>query len=215
VRPYSPARLLTFQLPAADSLVSFAPCPAFPGSDYYETSAPPDDHQPATGLPSPHLARREEGGHRWFPRSPRTDRRGRRPAVIPAASPQLRRRPSPWPPRPALSAGHRASSPHSRPPCTAPRPRSARFRAGSSLTGRRHWFLSVHLLVSLAGPAPSGSTGTSRRCQGCFPPSPASPGSGCPQLHPAAATARRCRSPTSTRIHSASWRTMASIKRTA
>jgi hypothetical protein len=40
----------------------------------------------------------------------------------------------------------------------------------------------VHLLVSLAGPVPSGSTSTSRRCQGCFLPSPASPGLGCPQL---------------------------------
>jgi hypothetical protein len=150
--------------------------------------------------PHPTWPGREKGGHRWFPRSLRTDRRGRRPAVIPAASPQLRRRPSPWPPRPALSAGHRVSSPHSRPPCTAPRPRSARFRAGSSLTGRQHWFLSVHLLVSLAGPAPSGSTGTSRRCQGCFPPSPASPGSGCPQLHPAAATTRSRRSFTPARL---------------
>ena len=32
----------------------------------------------------------------------------------------------------------------------------------------------VHLSVSLAGPGPSGSTGPSRRCRGCFPPSPAS-----------------------------------------
>jgi hypothetical protein len=31
---------------------------------------------------------------------------------------------------------------------------------------------------------PSGSTDASRRCQGCFPPSPASPGSDCPQLLP-------------------------------
>ncbi len=42
----------------------------------------------------------------------------------------------------------------------------------------------VHLLVSLAGPAQSGSASTSRRCQGRFPPSPTSPGSGCPQLQP-------------------------------
>jgi len=28
----------------------------------------------------------------------------------------------------------------------------------------------VYLLVSLTGPAPSGSTGTSRRCQGCSYP---------------------------------------------
>src|SRR5918998_3226387 len=42
--------------------------------------------------------------------------------------------------------------------------------------------LFVRLLVSLAGSVPSCSTSTSRRCQGCFPPSPASPRSGCPQL---------------------------------
>ncbi|SEC50306.1 hypothetical protein SAMN04490240_1848 [Rhodococcus pyridinivorans] len=38
-------------------------------------------------------------------------------------------------------------------------------------------------------------------------PSPASPGSGCPQLRYAAATAQRRRSFTSARLHSASWRT--------
>jgi hypothetical protein len=42
----------------------------------------------------------------------------------------------------------------------------------------------VHLPVSLAGPRPSGSAGPSRRCRGCLPPSPASPGSDCPQLLP-------------------------------
>jgi len=42
----------------------------------------------------------------------------------------------------------------------------------------------IRLSISLAGPAPSGSTGTSRHCQGCFHPIPAPPGSGCPQLQP-------------------------------
>ena len=65
----------------------------------------------------------------------------------------------------------------------------------------------VCLSVLLAEPAPSGSTGTSRRCQGRCPPSPPSQGSGCPQLHRTAATARPCRSFTSTRSNSASWRT--------
>jgi hypothetical protein len=51
---------------------------------------------------------------------------------------------------------------------------------GTSATGS----LALHLLVSLAGPDPSGSTEPSRRCRGCFPPSPVSPGSGCPQLLP-------------------------------
>jgi hypothetical protein len=41
----------------------------------------------------------------------------------------------------------------------------------------------LHLLVSLAGPAPSGNTGTSRRCQGRSRP-PAPPRSNCPQLQP-------------------------------
>lgn len=65
----------------------------------------------------------------------------------------------------------------------------------------------VHLPVSLAGPKPFGSTGPSRRCRGRFPPFPAIPGSGCPQLRHAAATAQRRRSFTSARKHSASWRT--------
>src|SRR6266540_2798423 len=52
----------------------------------------------------------------------------------------------------------------------------------------------VHLSALLAGPGPSGSADPSRRCQGRLPPSPAPSGSGCPQLHQAAATAWR-RSP--------------------
>jgi hypothetical protein len=40
-----------------------------------------------------------------------------------------------------------------------------------------------------------------------LPPSPATPGSGCLQLHPAATTARQRRSLTSIRYSSASWRT--------
>jgi hypothetical protein len=67
---------------------------------------------------------------------------------------------------------------------------------GASTTGS----LSLHLLTSLDGPAPSGSPGTSRRCRGRLPPSPAFPGSGCPQLHQTAATAGRCRPFTSTRL---------------
>jgi hypothetical protein len=55
---------------------------------------------------------------------------------------------------------------------------------------RRPSFLRVHsqratscrTSALLAEPEPSGSAGPSRRCRGCFPPSPASPGSGCPQL---------------------------------
>jgi hypothetical protein len=67
----------------------------------------------------------------------------------------------------------------------------------------------VHLLVPLAEPAPSGSTDTSRRCRSCLPPSPASPGSGCSQLHRPAATGRRWRSFTPHSVRGASWRSVA------
>src|SRR5690349_20607958 len=101
------------------------------------------------------------------------------PSLVPAASPRLGRSPSTWPP-------HRHNSPASE--LTAQPPGGHALRTGPDLPGwSRHWAYGtfvlvplVHLLVSLAGPAPSGSAGASRRCQGCFPPSPAPPGSDCP-----------------------------------
>jgi hypothetical protein len=47
-----------------------------------------------------------------------------------------------------------------------------------------------------------------RRCQGCFPPSAASPASGCPQLQWLAATSPRRRPFTTARFKSTSWRSM-------
>ena len=129
------------------------------------------------------------------------------PGSAPAASPQVRRRPSPWPP------GQRVKPARKFPPRHPPagkhrtRPTSARFEPVTNLKGVITPVPRVLLFVSLAGPAPSGSTGTSRLCQGCFPPSPAPPGSGCPQLQPPAATGRRWRSLTPTRNNSASRRT--------
>ncbi|MDH6708785.1 hypothetical protein P3T27_005531 [Kitasatospora sp. MAA19] len=85
--------------------------------------------------------------------------------------------------------------------------------AGSTLTELHALVPLVHLLVLLAGPAPSGSSGASRRCQDCFPPLPATPGSGCPQLRGLAATRPRRRSFTSARSSGASWRTNRSSNR--
>src|SRR5438105_2960077 len=60
--------------------------------------------------------------------------------------------------------------------CTATQPQSARFRAGGVLLrGVLPLVPHVHLSVLLAEPAPSGSAGTSRRCQGCCPPNPPVP----------------------------------------
>ena len=130
------------------------------------------------------------------------------PSSSPAASPRLRRSTSSWPPaRPTLDLTGVRRRPNRR-VCTADRPRSTRFEPAVHLRGFHHWFTAfVHLSVSLAGPGPSGSADPSRRCQGCFPPSPAPPGSGCPQLQRAAATARRGSPFTSPRSRGASWRT--------
>ena len=59
---------------------------------------------------------------------------------------------------------------------------SVRFELLDLLRGFRSLVPHVRLSVLLAGPVSSDSAGTSRRCQGCFPPSPPFQGSGCPQL---------------------------------
>jgi hypothetical protein len=92
---------------------------------------------------------------------------------------------------------------------TAIQPTSTGFELAALLRGFTPLVPHVHLLVSLAEPAPSGSTDTSRRCRSCLPPSPASPGSGCSLLHRPAATGRRWRSFTPTRFmapRGARWR---------
>ena len=94
------------------------------------------------------------------------------PSSIPAASPRLPRSTSPWPPKPT-SARLLGSSPFRLPAETSThraRPLSARFepvylsRDVMTLVSR------VLLFITLAEPAPSGDTGTSRRCQGCSHP---------------------------------------------
>ena len=131
---------------------------------------------------------------------------GEAPSYAPATSPRLRRRHSPWPPRPATLTNRGV-------PNTAvlvriaDQPRSTGFELAGDLRSVKALVPLVRLPVLLAGPGPSGSPDPSRRCRGCLPPSPSSLGSGCPQLRHAAATARRWRSLTSTRYCSASWRT--------
>ena len=157
--------------------------PAFPTSDYYGSSAPSRWHQPATDLPTFDPGRaagrgRRDGSHVHSP----TVRRGRRPAM-------------PLQHRHGYAADlHRGlpvgditrprSSPHSRGVRVraAMRPRSTRFEPLGLLRSVQPLVPRVRLSVLLAGPGPSGSTGPSRRCQGCCPPSPSSQGSGCPQL---------------------------------
>lgn len=87
-----------------------------------------------------------------------------------------------------------------------PGPISARLESGDKTYGALHGFLFVRLLALLAEPDASGSSAPSRRCQGCFPSSPAFPGPDCPQLLPG-----RCDGPAVevSHLHSVTWRLVA------
>jgi hypothetical protein len=108
------------------------------------------------------------------------------PQAFPVAS-RDRRYISPGSSRRKLTAGCAAPGPHP--------PGSSRYGGQGLKAPIPHVLLSA----TLAGPAPSGSTGHVPALSGLLPPSPAPPGSGCPQLHRPAATRQRRRSLTSTR----------------
>ncbi len=162
----------------------FAMQAAFPPPDYYGSSAPPQDHRRATRRPAgPGPDGPDQTGTPgWFPRSPSTDRRGRCPAL------PLRHRHGYAAdlhrglPSQRIQPARKFPARHEERVRAAIQPLSAGFELAGYLRGVIALVPLVHLPVSLAGPAPSGSTSTSRRCRGCFPPSPAFPGSGCPSF---------------------------------
>jgi hypothetical protein len=179
-------------------------------SEYYGASVPPhgprsdtDPPRPRTGGPRPGATARR------FPRSLLTDRPGRHPAV--PRQPRrgyaadihhgLRHRPNDSIPETTASflKGGRALHTDPYPPGW-----SRHNSYGASDTDS----LTLYLLALIAEPAPSGSTGTSRRCRGCSHPPRRSPAQAAPIFSQTAATARRRRSPTSARSNSASWRTI-------
>ncbi len=69
-----------------------------------------------------------------------TTRSTRSVPALPGSLARVRRSPSPWPPRPATTNRLRSRPPPRR-ACTADRPTSARFGAGTSLTEPHRWFL--------------------------------------------------------------------------
>lgn len=100
------------------------------------------------------------------------------PSYAPAISPRLRRRHSPWPPAAATLTA--AGVPNTETAVVLVRIADQPVSTGLELPGNLRGVITlvprVHLLLMLAGPRPSGSAGLSRRCRGCMPPSPASPG---------------------------------------
>jgi hypothetical protein len=111
------------------------------------------------------------------------------PSSAPAASPRLRRRPSPWPPgrhpharlgvpRPRNEGKRVRAAPGPYPPDLSQQAFKGRDDAGSSRTPLRHARRTHTIWQYWRVPASSG----------LLPPSPALPGSGCPQLRRPAAT---------------------------
>jgi hypothetical protein len=116
-------------------------CPAFPGSDYYGASVPPDGHQPATGLPTPGPLAGREGDRGWFPRSP-SDRSSREvpsccPGSIATATPQTFAAASP----PETSSGFGVAHTIAGVRCSPAH--IHQVGAGTPLTELWHWFTRV------------------------------------------------------------------------
>ena len=147
----------------------------------------------------------------WFPRSLCSVRRGRSPAiplrhrhgyaaVLHRGLPTDKRNPS------------RSSRPCVRSGAHRTQPRSTRFELVDVSRGLTTLVSRVLLFVSLAGPAPSGGAGTSRRCQGCSHPSRHLPDPAAPSFTVLLRQERRCRYHTPTRIISASRRTRVQVE---
>jgi hypothetical protein len=182
---------------------------ALPGSEYYGGSAPPQAAQPTTGpARATALATRQAGRPGTVPvftaiRSPKEE-----PGSAPAASLQVRRRPSPQPPGHRLHDSRRV--PH-QVGARRSRPRSVRFEPVRALRGVKTPVPRVLLSGLLTGPTPSDGPGAPRLCQDCSRQPQRLPEPAVLSSSQAAATARRWWPLTSTRISSTSRRTKAAL----
>jgi hypothetical protein len=104
---------------------------------------PTHGHRSATDLPIVETGCPRKGDRGWFPRSPCDRSISEAPSYTPAASPRLRRRPSPWPPHRYRKAASELTAPIRVRPRTAHRPISARFEPANGSRGVNHWFTHV------------------------------------------------------------------------
>ena len=160
-------------IPALRPLTCWLPSPCDRLSRPPTTTKPPPRPVPsaddAPALP-PRWLHGNEGDTGRFPRSSRSRSTSEASSSTPAASPRLHRRSSPWPPGRLPHRDQKFPNPAQRRrvrTATSPYPPDLSWWA---VKGRQTLISRVHLLISLTGPAPSGSADTSRRCQGCSHP---------------------------------------------
>jgi hypothetical protein len=166
------------RLPALQSpspLVTAAALPqcarAFPGSEYYDGSAPfRTDWLSVRPALAARRLRTLRAGSGTVPVFTVVRSTKEEPDYAPAASPRVRRSLSPQPPWQLVptAAGVPCHNTRGR---YAPHPAQIhQIRAGAASRGCHTPVPHVLLSVTLAGPRPSGSTGPSRLCQGCSHP---------------------------------------------
>jgi hypothetical protein len=116
-----------------------------------------------------------------------TDRRWTKeePGYTPAASPRLRRRPSPWPPGPTKVASPEVAHPEVRQARTAPSPDPPGSSWWDTLGGFTHRFLAYSFSSCSPGPPPSDGAGHAPALSGPLATLPGTSRIGLPPASPA------------------------------
>ena len=145
---------------------------AFPRPDYYGPSAPRPGYQRTTRLPAASRpAGRNEAGTRGGSHVHHLSITGLGPQLCPSGIAMVTPQSFSMASRPGLGNPAREfPARHEGRLRTAPQPVSTGFELVRLLRSFRTLVPVVDLPALLAGPAPSGSTGASRRCQGCSRP---------------------------------------------
>jgi hypothetical protein len=159
---------------------------AFPGSEYYGGSAPPPTDRPTTNPAQPAAPECAAAGRpRAVPVFTVIRSSKEEPDSAPAASPRVRRRPSPQPPGRRLHDSQRVPHHQTNDGGCAPLPALIhQVRAGKALRGVTTSVPRVLLSDLLTGPHTIWRYWRTPALSGLLPPNPASPGPGCPQLLP-------------------------------
>ena len=159
-----------------NALPPFPMCRALPGSEYYDGSAPLASFGRHRAYPATRpWPGRPRGRTRAVPTFTAIRSADEAPGFTPAASPRLRRSPSPWPSSSGFEDPARSSPPPEDGRC-APRPSPyPPGLSGYPLRGVTQPVPCVYLSALLTTPGPSGGPEPTQLCRGCSHPPRRSP----------------------------------------